>query len=70
MRELRDKDYLPGYDVHSKHPDMGILYPQLSEAMKNAKLVRRNHTCKGLGQPRTDCDLLIDMLADQAKPDI
>lgn len=42
MKELRDKGYLPGYGVHSKHPDMGILYPLLPDAMKNARVLRRN----------------------------
>lgn len=69
MKDLRHS-FLPGYDVHSKHPDMGTLLPLLPTAMKNARQLRRNHTCQGMGQPRTDCDLLVDSLAAQAKPDV
>ena len=67
MKELREGNRLPDYSERNKHPDMGVLYPLLPEAMKNARLVRENHTKLGNGQPRTDCDLLIDAIAMQCR---
>lgn len=67
IKDLKQADRLPDYDEHNKHPDMEVLYPLLPEAMKNARQVRENHTKQGNGQPRTDCDLLVDVLATQAK---
>lgn len=62
------KRYLPTYDEKNKHPDMSLLYPKLANAMQNARRVRENHTKIGEGQPRTDCDLLVESLAAQARP--
>ena len=67
IEELKQSDRLPDYRKDNKHPDMGVLYPLLPEAMNNARLIRENHTKLGNGQPRTDCDLLVDVLAMQAK---
>ena len=67
MKELRDNGYLPGYNKDNKHPDMAVLYPLLPEALKNARLLRSNHTLLGIDQPRTDCDLLIDAIAQQSR---
>ncbi len=66
IKELRGGGFLPTYRESNKHPDMDVLYPRLSEAMDNARRLRRNCTAKGEGQPRTDCDLLVDALAEQA----
>lgn len=67
MKELREGNRLPEYSERNKHPDMNKLFPLLPEAMKNARLVRDNHTKIGNGQPRTDCDLLIDAIAMQCR---
>ena len=66
IKELRENGYLPEYREDNKHPDMDILYPLLPEAMKNARLLRDNHTLIGNSQPRTDCDLLIDTIVLQS----
>lgn len=65
--ELGRKGRLPGYCADNKHPDMDALCPLLPDAMKNARLVRENYTMKGYSQPRTDCDLLADAIAGQAR---
>lgn len=70
IKELREKNYLPHYDAKNKHLDTEILIPLLATAMKNARQLRKNHTLLGIGQPRTDCDLLVDALADQSKPSL
>ncbi|VEH00480.1 Uncharacterised protein [Slackia heliotrinireducens] len=67
IKELRDSGYLPKYSEDNKHPDMDILYPLLPQAMKNARLLRAKHTQLGNDQPRTDCDLLIDAIAQQSR---
>lgn len=67
IRELHSAGYLPTYSMENKHPDMDILYPLLPTAMDNARRLRKGHTKEGFGQPRTDCDLLIDMMASSAK---
>lgn len=45
---------------------MDILYPRLSNAMQHARRIRDNFTKSGLYQPCTDCDLLVDTMAEQA----
>lgn len=60
------KQFLPDYEAGNKHPNMEVLFPLLSEAMGNASKLRKNHTGKGYGSPRTDCDLLMAELNCQA----
>ena len=67
IKELRDNGYLPEYSKDNKHLDMDVLYPLLPDAIKNARLLRDNHTQLGNDQPRTDCDLLIGAIALQSR---
>ena len=49
---------------------MGILYPHIGDAVRNARKLRANHTKAGNGQPRTDCDLLVNALGAQTREDV
>lgn len=66
IRDLGVPGCLPGYTPRSKKPDMDILYPRLSDAVQRARRVRENYTKSGFYQPCTDCDLLVDAMAEQA----
>lgn len=66
IKELSDEKWLPEYSDDNKHPDMAILFPRLAEAMKNARLLRQNHTSMGEPRPLTDIDLVIDALLEIA----
>lgn len=67
IRELNADGLLPGYTASNKHPDMTLLYPLLPNAVRNARQLRAHFTERGNEQPRTDCDLLVDAIAAQAK---
>lgn len=61
------KPFLQNYDRANKHCEMPLIYPYLSTAMSNARLLRKNHTEQGFEQPMTDCDLLIDALIEMSE---
>lgn len=55
---------LPLYSRKKKSLDMRLVIPNVNEAIRNASLLRLNHTQIGNISPSTDCDLLImDLLS-------
>lgn len=59
------KEFIPNWN---KHIEMESIIYSLPFAMKNARRLRENHTQKGIYQPATDCDLVIDALIEQGNP--
>lgn len=56
-------EFIPGYGVKNKHPDICDPTINLERALKNAERVRVHNIQSGSDSPRTDVDLFVRSLA-------
>lgn len=49
--------HMDSYKTNNKHVDMKLLFPQVSDALRNSAIVRKNLTSQEIMSPRTDCDI-------------
>lgn len=56
-------EFIPGYSVKSKHPELGDATENLVRALENAERVRVHNVGTGSDSPRTDADLFVRSVA-------